>query len=106
MLTIANRSIAATAAVFAAVLSVTAVSPVRAETVRVPVSYSDLDLSSPADAATLNRRISHAADQVCGTNDRINRFRVAECRKDAIMNAKANLKVAQSAPAGIVLAAQ
>jgi UrcA family protein len=106
MLTVANRSIAATAAVFAAMLSVTAVSPARAETVSIPVSYSGLDLSSPADAATLNRRISHAADKVCGTNEQLDRFHVAKCRKAAITNARADLKVAQSAPASIILAAR
>lgn len=105
MLTIANRSIAATAAVFGALLSVAAANPAQAETVSIPVSYSGLNLSSPADAAVLDRRISHAADKACG-NDQINRFRVAECRKDAIVNAKADLKIAQSAPTGIVLAAQ
>ncbi|HEX7783642.1 MAG TPA: UrcA family protein [Sphingobium sp.] len=106
MLTIANRSIAGAAAVFGALLSVAAANPARAETIAILVSYNGLNLSSPADAAILDRRIAHAADKACGSDDQINRFKVAECRKDAIINARADLKVAQAAPTGIVLAAQ
>lgn len=106
MLTIANRSIAGAAAVFGALLSVAAANPAQAETISIPVSYSGLNLSSSADAAVLDRRISHAADKACGVNEQYNRFQVAKCRKAAISNARADLKIAQAAPTGIVLAAQ
>jgi UrcA family protein len=49
-----------------AALSLAGVStPAAAETMSVAVQYSDLDLSSPAGLAALERRIEAAAKRIC-----------------------------------------
>jgi UrcA family protein len=55
----------------------------------VTVSYSDLDLSSPAGAKTLYRRIQGAAEQVCGHPgaDVIEQAIWRSCYRSAIGNA-------------------
>ena len=51
--------------------SLTAISPVAAQAPaspdRVIVRYADLDLSSRAGTATLNRRVLTAVEEACGT---------------------------------------
>lgn len=85
---------------FAAVLlSASAASAADVVIVRhVPVSYRDLDLSTPAGVAVLHERISLAATEACGPDPRISTlFRDApffvkadytKCRADAIGRAE------------------
>jgi UrcA family protein len=57
---------------------------------RVPVAYGDLDLSKPADAEALYRRISSAARRACGEPDRASFARVAlyqKCYEAAVTDA-------------------
>lgn len=56
----------------------------------VTVTYADLDLSSPADADLLHRRIRSAARTVCGWEDKqraIARDAWSKCYRDAISGA-------------------
>ena len=81
------------AAVAAAGLSTfTAVGPAIAAEPGVAVQHSDLNLSSEAGRAALNRRIERAALQVCGTALTIELDLAAEvnaCRTDFIAEARA-----------------
>ena len=56
---------------------------------QVAVSYSDLDLSTPADRATLQGRIHQAASAVCTAqgDDVAARIASSICRKQAITEA-------------------
>ncbi len=92
MTNLKNRSIAASAALIASVLSMTvAVAPLRAEPVKVAVAYGDLDIHSDAGAATLNARIGRAARLACGQDDAGNRIQAATCRQQAVRAAHAQL---------------
>jgi UrcA family protein len=87
MTNLKNRSIAASAALVATLLSMTVtVAPLRAETVRV--AYGDLDISSPAGASELQTRIRRAAQVACQDGTPI---QVAVCRKSAVKGAQAQL---------------
>ena len=57
-------------AILAAALAATAFAvPAAADT--VAVKYSDLDLSTPAGQASLERRINNAAKSICGADSTI-----------------------------------
>lgn len=83
-----------TFAIAAAVLtSLVAFTPVAAESV-AKVSYADLDLSSRADVAKLDRRVSGAVEQVCGSYASATRDEedsITGCRKLAMASYKAQL---------------
>ena len=85
------RSIAASAATVATFLTLAAATPLRAETVKVPVAYGDLNVQSDAGATELQHRLHRAASLACGQEDAGNRFQVAQCRRDAVSGAKAQL---------------
>ena len=89
MLNFKNRSVAGTFALAATVLTIAAATPLRAETVSVPVAYGDLDLGTAAGVATLDSRIRHAADQICGNG--YDRLAEANCRNTAIVSARAKV---------------
>jgi UrcA family protein len=70
-------------AVFGAILSgITALAIAEGSTAptRVPVNYGDLDLSQPKDAATLYRRITHAARRACDQPERGDLRRITQYR--------------------------
>ena len=106
MLTFKNRSLAGSAALVATLITIAAATPVRAETVSVPVAYGDLDLSTPAGVATLDRRVRRAADRICGIADIATRVQVAQCRHEVLASAHADVRTAQARQAAIVLAAR
>ncbi|HEV2818387.1 MAG TPA: UrcA family protein [Allosphingosinicella sp.] len=59
-----------------------------------PVSYAGLDLSRPADAARLRRRIAAALENVCGsyaTSESWEEREIARCRAGARAAADAQL---------------
>ena len=73
---------------------------VQAEPVSKPVSYAGLDLGSDAGRATLDRRITSAAFQICGDYDLRDveaRLQERHCRANAIGPARtrANVVIAQ-----------
>ena len=80
------------AAVAAAGLSTfTAVGPAMASDAGVAVQHDDLNLTSAAGRATLDRRINRAARRVCGTALTIELDLAAEvnsCRADVIAAAR------------------
>ncbi|MBD3759906.1 UrcA family protein [Rhizorhabdus sp.] len=86
-----KNTVAGTFAVVATFITVAAATPLRAETVSVPVAYSDLNVHSEAGAAQLDARIRKAAYQACGQSDVGSIIKVASCRRDAIVAAKAQL---------------
>jgi UrcA family protein len=87
-------------------------SAAQAESNQKLVSYHGLDLSSAAGQARLDRRISAAADEICGANGvnpaELGRYAaVRACKKDVIANtaprreiAIASQKLHQQANAG------
>ena len=82
------------------VASVAAVSPASAESTQV-VSYADLDLTSPAGQAALDRRLNAAIRQVCGRPfpiDLQTHRQVQQCRSEtaAIVQAQRNDAFAQA----------
>jgi UrcA family protein len=89
-----KNTVAGTFALVATFVTVAAATPLRAETVSVPVAYGDLNIQSEAGAAQLDARIRRAAREVCGQADRGNSIKVASCRHDAIGAAKAKLAFA------------
>ena len=66
----------------------------------VAVHFSDLDITTDKGAATLDRRIKHAADAVCGTPD-IRDLRRMEssrsCHEIALNNARKEADLAMAA---------
>jgi UrcA family protein len=66
----------------------------------VTVALSDLDLSTSADQAKLDRRVKLAARQLCGDVPVLD-FRqasvVSACRNQAIENARADVQIARNA---------
>lgn len=101
-----TRPVAATAAAIATFLTVAVATPVRAETISVPVSYADLDLSTDRGAAILHRRISQAVTTICGPARITSRPAVANCRRDAFSATQAEVFAAVSRPAPLALAAK
>ena len=86
-----KKMIAGSAALVATFVTVAAATPLRAELVRVPVAYGDLDIASKAGASELHARIARAARVACGQTDAGNRFQVASCRVQAVKSAQAQL---------------
>jgi UrcA family protein len=74
---------------------------------QVTVSFADLDLARPADAARLDRRLLAAAEKVCGPDDsrdyRIHRQSMA-CQKTALSRANSDVRVALRGNAGTEVA--
>lgn len=101
-----NRSIAATAAMIATMITVAAAAPARAEPVSVAVAYGDLDITTAAGAATLAARIRRAADTACGRPSPSIRFQVENCRRTAVANAQAGVRMAAAHSAGGVAASR
>ncbi|MDX3885351.1 UrcA family protein [Edaphosphingomonas haloaromaticamans] len=93
-MTIKNNSLAGFGAIVATVVTLAAATPLRAETVSQPVSYSDLDLSTDAGVATLKSRVSRAADRICGRTGNVPTVASARCRAKAIEGAKADMAMA------------
>lgn len=93
MISFKNRSIAGTAAAIATMITIAAASPLRAETVSIPVAYGDLDLSRPAGVAAVRTRIHRAVDRICGQPTGGDRLRIAACRRN--ISATANRELAQ-----------
>ena len=61
--------------------------------VEVRVRYDDLDLSAPAGIATLRRRVSRAAAQVCADGgDRVRNVLSQSCMRAATDNALEQVK--------------
>jgi UrcA family protein len=81
----------------AAFVGLVAITPVAASASKPAshiVRYSDLDLSSKAGQATLDRRINHAARMVCGTAASAalqDRLYVEKCYATARASAKAQM---------------
>lgn len=77
-----------------------------AETDSVRVSYADLDLRSDPGRASLQGRIAHAAEVLCGSADHRDipfTQRVRECHRDTIADAQPAYDAAvNSARHGIV----
>jgi len=94
-----------TATAFAALLAATAfVVPTvsQAQEVRsARVSYLDLDLASDIGQQSLQRRIFHAAESVCGIGairmDIKSAFLAADCRDDAVATAQPQFAAAVNA---------
>jgi len=93
----------ALAALATSVLSAMVTAPARAadldmQTAVVP--YGDLDLRTPAGAATLEDRIARAVEQVCGPADHrflVNIARSTACRNAAITDAGPRVMTALAA---------
>jgi UrcA family protein len=90
----ARAGIVAAAALFTCLLA----NAVRAEQPALPqvtVSYADLDLSKPAGAQTLYKRIKSAASRVCGAGGRYTHLEGRKawrnCYDTAIANAVAQI---------------
>ncbi len=61
------------------------------------VSFADLDLSKPADAARLDWRLKTAARRVCGPDEGRDiraRHQMITCQKDALARANADVRLA------------
>jgi len=86
-----KNTVAGTFALVATFVTVAAATPLRAESVAVPVAYGDLNIESDAGMARLETRIRRAANVACGHADIGNALQVATCRRDAISTAKAKL---------------
>ena len=73
------------------VAAAAAASPARAESSRI-VSFADLDLTSPAGQAALDRRINSAVRQICGRSypiDLQSHNQVRQCREQTIADVQA-----------------
>lgn len=92
-----KNTVAGTFALVATFVTVAAATPLRAETVAVPVAYGDLNIQSDTGAAQLDARIRRAAYEVCGQSDAATHIKAANCRRDAIDTAKAKLAMARQA---------
>lgn len=68
-----------------------------ADAPQVHVNYADINLRTPAGAAVLNRRIAHAAEQVCGFSgdrDLARRAQFNACKTRAVADAVAAVAIA------------
>ncbi len=101
MLNLKNRSIAASAALVATVITLAAATPINAAT-PVKVAYGDLNLASAQGVQTFNGRVRVAAREVC--NHGVSAVDAASCRSRTI--AAAQSKVAMTSDAGIQLASR
>lgn len=89
-----SSSLAATIGGTLALLAIAA--PAAAEDLhgrrQAVVNYGDLDISKPADAARLERRLASAARRVCDNSmSRMERGRDIRCRSDALARARAEV---------------
>ena len=76
----------------ALIASVVAAHPAVAESNGRTVSYADLDLTSPAGVAMLDRRIRGAIRQVCGRafpRDLQSQIQVERCRAETLADVQA-----------------
>lgn len=94
-----------------ALLALTVAAPAAAETVRVPVSYSGLDLNSPAGIAELDARIGRAVDQICGRpfpDTLTSRYTLRRCQTEARSSVQAQRAdaLAQAQSRGIQMASR
>lgn len=78
----------------------TTVSATRAQVATTTVSYGDLNLASQSGVATLYRRLSRAADRVCGENEARSPREHAEFR--ACRTASLNRAVQQVGHPGVL----
>lgn len=106
MQTLKTRSIAGIASLAATAATIAFAAPVRAETVSIPVSYADLDLSTPEGARTLDRRVARAADKICGQSVTGDRFRPARCRAEVLNSAAVRIAEVRTKTAPVALAAR
>lgn len=105
MLHLSNRLVAATAAVAASLVTLAVgTAPALAETVSIPVRYTDLDLSTASGTATLNRRIAIAADRICGPKSMMNHFEIISCRHVVIVAAQKEVSAVRAKRAAVVVA--
>ncbi len=88
-----RRTILTTALAFAASAAAPAVAQDLPENAAA-VEYGDLDLSDPADARVLDRRLRSAAREVCGTSNWANRFCITRTYQDAKATIKARNSLA------------
>jgi UrcA family protein len=81
-------------AAFAGVVAVSPAAAASSDPATHIVRYSDLDLSSKAGRATLDRRINHAVRMVCGTAGSAalhDKLSVEKCYATARASAKAQM---------------
>jgi len=102
MTKLTNRSIAAVAAVFATIVTVSAAAPAQAAPASIEVGYADLDIRSEAGAEALQRRIDRAASRICV--DAGGPLVVARCRANVVGETKDRLAARLAPAAGIQLA--
>ncbi len=84
------------AATVALLVTVLGASAATGEPVSRRVSYAGIDLASEAGRAMLDRRIVHAAQDICGVSDIADlsaRRAYDQCRAEAIRNARASAQV-------------
>jgi UrcA family protein len=99
------RSFLISAIVPIALFSTVAPSLAQEETASVTVSYADLNLQTPAGAASLERRVHQAVYEVCGSEDDRDLsdwFAQRKCRADALKDARAKMNQAVAAARGQV----
>jgi UrcA family protein len=74
----------------------------------VAVRIADLDMSNAADSARFDRRVQHAAREVCGwaslQEPRIKAQSLA-CERDAVAGARSDLRVAMEGKSGATVLA-
>jgi UrcA family protein len=102
------RTVLTAFAIAAATASVSATAPAQAQDlVTINVSYADLNLSSTAGAAVLQRRIDAAVGQNCGRADNRDleqRAAVAQCRREVAIGADEQSRQAIAKARSTVLA--
>lgn len=85
------RTILTTITLAAAAASICTAPALAQDLVSIKVSYSDLNLSSTAGAAVLQRRIDAAVTQICGRADNRDlqqRAMVSQCRQEVSVGAE------------------
>jgi UrcA family protein len=96
-------------ALAATAVTLAAATPARAqeEAHGAAVSLAGLDLAGPADSVRLDRRLRAAAKQVCGLDEGIDyraRRQAKACEKDALVRARADVRLALRATGGTEVA--
>lgn len=88
----------------AAIAALALATPAMAEHGEAVIAFADLDLSSASGTARLERRVKHAAVDICGempSRGIAERMRVAACHNEVKANAAAQLEpVLEAARAG------
>jgi UrcA family protein len=85
--------------------------PAIAETARVPVSYSGLDLTTPAGVAALDARIENAVQEICGQPfpaSLQSRFAIRRCQDEAraSVQSQRSSALAQAQSRGVQMASR